>query len=282
MGAHFDAAFIAGLAAALGAALVYGIGAIVQARAVRTLPSGTDDLVAFVRDGVRQPLIWLTLAMYGLGFALHAVSIWLLPLYLSQAGIAMSLPVTALCAGLISERVATGQWGALLLVVGGIAMLSLGAGSAGSTDMSWSYGAACLAGSVLLGILTLSGVVKSGAGLGLLAGLGYAGVAIAVRGLEAWPLDAGGYLAAIAAVLFGVFAFWAYSRGLDNADVSVSTATMVVGETVGPALVGVLWLGDGIRDGWTPWVVIGLIVAMLGSITVGHGAEERASESAIA
>ena len=40
-------------------------------------------------------MLLVVVAAYLVGFVLHAVAIWLLPLYLAQAAVAMSLPVTA-------------------------------------------------------------------------------------------------------------------------------------------------------------------------------------------
>ena len=45
-------------------------------------------MVRSLRDG----RMMLVVAAYLVGFVLHAVAIWLLPLYLAQALVAMSLP----------------------------------------------------------------------------------------------------------------------------------------------------------------------------------------------
>ena len=66
-----------------------------QAHAVRRFDTAPDSLVGFVLRSVRDPWILGVVAAYLAGFLLHAVAIWLLPLYLAQAAIAMSLPVTA-------------------------------------------------------------------------------------------------------------------------------------------------------------------------------------------
>ena len=90
-----------GLLAGLGAAVLFGVGAVVQAHAVRSIDEPTQRLSDFVaRRRCGSPLILLVVAAYLAGFVLHAVAIWLLPLYLAQAAIAFSLPVTALGAGL--------------------------------------------------------------------------------------------------------------------------------------------------------------------------------------
>ena len=45
----------------------------------------------------------LVVAAYLVGFVLHAAAIWLLPLYLAQALVAMSLPVSALASHRVED-----------------------------------------------------------------------------------------------------------------------------------------------------------------------------------
>ena len=79
---------VLGLGSAVLAAVLFGIGAVLQAQAVRTEPAPMDSLGEFVRTAVRNRLIILVVAAYLAGFVLHAVSIWYLPLYLAQAAVA--------------------------------------------------------------------------------------------------------------------------------------------------------------------------------------------------
>ena len=69
----------------------------------------------------------LVVAAYLVGFVLHAVAIWLLPLYLAQALVAMSLPVTALASHRRRGRGCTAAAGSAVGVVTlGLVLLSLG------------------------------------------------------------------------------------------------------------------------------------------------------------
>lgn len=262
--------FALGLAAALGAALVYGVGAIVQARAVRGLHADIAALGSFLRTAAGAPLIWLTVGMYLVGFVLHAVSIELLPLYLSQAGIALSLPVTAVCAGWLDQRLTARAWAALLMVVVGIGLMSAGAGQSGAhaRPETWFTVTVAVA-ALVLAVVALLGLVTSPGWLGAFAGLAYAGCALAVRSV-AWPLDGPATAAALAVAAYGGLGFWLYSGGLSRGHVSVSTASMVVGETAGPAVLGVLFLGDQVRDGWGLVVALGLLLAVAGAVDVGR------------
>ena len=60
---------------------------------------------------VRDVRTMLVVAAYLVGFVLHAGAIWLLPLYLAQALVAMSLPVTALASHRVEDRLHRGRLG---------------------------------------------------------------------------------------------------------------------------------------------------------------------------
>ena len=85
-----------GLVAALASAALFGLGAVAQAHGVRGFVRRPATLVGFVRESLGSAWILLVVGAYLLGWLLHAVAIWLLPLYLAQAAISLSLPVTAL------------------------------------------------------------------------------------------------------------------------------------------------------------------------------------------
>jgi drug/metabolite transporter (DMT)-like permease len=256
-----------GLVAGLAAALLFGVSAVTQAHAVRRRTSATDGLGAFVSAGVRDPLLLAVVVAYLLGFVLHAVSIWLLPLYLAQATISLSLPVTALASRRLSEGLGPRAWWGILAVSLGLLLLAYSSGPPGDVVTTWWFAGALV---VATGALALSGRTlghRSGATLGWLAGLGYAGSAIAVRGIG-WPVEPAMVLAALLVPLLGLLAFWLYSVGLERGDVSSSTAPLITAQTFVPALVGLALLGDGVRPGWWPGIALGLLLAVGGSAVV--------------
>src|SRR5688500_16895721 len=92
-----------GVALGLLSATVFGIAAVAQAQAVRGFEATPDGLLGFVSRSVRDLRTMLVVAAYLVGFVLHAAAIWLLPLYLAQALVAMSLPVTALASHRVED-----------------------------------------------------------------------------------------------------------------------------------------------------------------------------------
>ncbi|MBB6626458.1 hypothetical protein H5V45_03890 [Nocardioides sp. KIGAM211] len=261
---------LVGLLAALVAAVLFGGGAVVQAHAVRRLDGTPTRIVDFLLRSARDPWTLAVVVAYLVGFVLHAVAIWLLPLYLAQAAVAMSLPVTAVASTAIKERLRPLHWWAIAVVVVGLVLLSAASGDPGSLVVHWYFAALVWAGALALALAGWRGVRLGGASLGWLAGLGYAGSAIAVRGVGT-PVSAAIVIAGAAVVVYGVLAFWLYSIALDRAPVSASTAPLIVGETFFPAVVGVLLLGDGVRPGWWPAVVGGLVLSTAGAVLISNG-----------
>jgi drug/metabolite transporter (DMT)-like permease len=260
---------VAGLAAALLAALLFGLGAVAQAHAVRRQDLTSGNLAGFVTSSVRDPWTMAVVGSYLVGFLLHAVSIWLLPLYLAQATIAMSLPVTALSSRLLRERLTGRHWSAIGAVTVGLVVLALGSGTAGDAVTNAWFAAALWAAVVALVVAARWSSRLGGGALGTLAGLGYAGSAIAVRGVDT-SFSGPVVIAALAVPVFGLLAFWTYSLGLERAPVSVTTAPMIVGQTGVPAVVGLALLGDGLRDGWWPAALVGFAMSILGAIALNR------------
>lgn len=269
-----------GLLAGTLAAILFGVGAVLQARAVRHSAVETGGLTGFVTTAVQNPLVIAVVASYLIGFALHAVAIQLLPLYLAQASIALSLPVTAVTSSLVSERIHLREWAAIGLVVFGLVLITLGAGHAGDVRAGPLF--AGLAAGMALVLYLTARAIPAGSGafaLGALGGAGYAASAIAVRGLT-WPPTLPVLVAAAAVPVFGLIAFWTYSRGLESGGVAKVTAPLIVGEVGVPAVIGIAFLGDGVRPGLGWAIAVGLVCAMVGSILLSrhsHAPTEQAT-----
>src|SRR5690606_13376891 len=112
------------------------------------------------------------------------------------------------------------------------------------------------------GVLLLKG--KDAVALGAVAGLGYAGSALAMRGIGT-SLTGPTAAAALTLPLFGLLAFWLYSVSMTRADVTPATAALIVNQTFVPAVVGLVFLGDTVADGGLWLVVTGLVVGSAGA-----------------
>jgi hypothetical protein len=272
---------ILGLVSALGSASLFGVAAVVQAHAMRALPEGELGLLGFVRAALRSWPLLAVVATYLAGFALHAVALWLLPLYLAQASISLSLPVTAIVSAVaLHERLDLGRWLAVAGVISGLVLVAAGAGTVEHTAST-----ATLVGVGALWLLVLAiGAPVSLAGsagvLGTWSGLGYAGSAVTTRGLSADDL-AFSVLALMVVSALGLVAFWLYSVALGRTDVASSTAPLIVMQTCIPSVVGVVAFGDTVRSGWSAAVVAGLALSVAGAIHLGRHPGSAATASGV-
>ncbi|MFZ2504108.1 MAG: hypothetical protein WAW88_15725, partial [Nocardioides sp.] len=250
----------AGLIAAVTSAGLFGIAAVLQAWAVRGLGEKTDSLGWLVINMWRQPTLMVVVAAYIAGFFLHALAIWWLPLYLAQAAISLSLPITAaVAARRLDEPVGAVGWTAVAGIIAGIGFLAAGSGFAGETRHSELFTLALWLGAILLTFAGMTGWVDTTAGLGALAGFGYAGSAIAVRGVA--DLSSTSVLSALAVPVYGSVAFWLYSMAMDRGDVATASGLVIVGQTLVPAVVGLTVLGDTVASGREWAVAVGLVLA---------------------
>ena len=272
---------VLGLAAGLLSAAVFGVAAVVQADAVRRHEMSPDRLAGFVVRSLRDVRMMAVVAAYLVGFVLHAVAIWLLPLYLAQALVSGSLPVAALASHRVEQGLSRAGWVAVALVTVGLVLLSLGAGEPGAVVTTTTFVVILWSGVAVLSLASIAGRRLTGPVLGLLAGLGYSGSAISVRGVGT-PVEAAVVAAALAVPSFSLVAFWLYSLGMHGSAVPATTASMIVAQTFVPAAVGVAFLGDGVREGWWPAVVLGLVLSTTGAVVLAlrYAPEVRSPASA--
>ncbi|WP_433406710.1 hypothetical protein [Streptomyces sp. CA-146814] len=267
---------------ALGAALCYGTASVLQAIAARAASrpdSGAGVDPALLLRAVRQWRYVAGLTLDGLGFVLQIVALRALPIYAVGAALAASLAVTAVVAArLLAVRLSRAEWAAVAVVCAGLGMLGLASGKEGELPgpewLPWAVPAAAL------GVLVLGAVggrlpTRGRAlALGLGAGFGFGVVEVAVRLVD--EVSPGALVrnpAAYGLLLGGAAAFLLLTSALQKGSVTTATAGMVLGETVGPALVGVVWLGDGTRAGLGWLAVTGFAVAVAGSLALARFGE---------
>jgi len=213
------------------------------------------------------------------GFALELIALRTLPIYAVGAALAASLAVTAVTASrLLGAKLNRQEWAAVATVCGGLALLGLAAGGEGhhhgGPALRWSALAAA-ATVPALGAAAghLPGRARA-ATLGLGAGFGFGIVEVTVRMInDLHPAALFGSPALYALLLGGAAGFLLLTSALQRGSVTAATAGMVIGETVGPALVGVLSFGDRTRGGWTPAACTGFALAVLGALALARFGE---------
>ncbi|MCM2426631.1 hypothetical protein [Streptomyces sp. RKAG337] len=282
---------VVGMLCALGAAVCFGIASVFQAVAARAATPGSGSGVdaRLLMRALRQ---WRYVAGLGLdtaGFALELVALRVLPIYAVGAALAASLAVTAVAAArMLKVRLRGVEWAAVAAVCGGLGMLGLASGregdGVGSTALRWGVLATSFA---VLGLGVIAGRLPDrarAAALGFGAGIGFGVVEVSVRLVD--DLSPGAVLsnpAAYALLIGGGAAFLLLTSALQRGSVTAATAGMVIGETVGPALVGVIALGDRTRPGLAPLAFAGFALAVLGALALarfGEGGAPPEPESA--
>lgn len=110
--------------------------------------------------------------------------------------------------------------------------------------------------------------------LGLGAGFGFGVVEVSVRLIDGLtPSVLFTNPATYALLLGGGAAFLLLTSALQRGSVTTATAGLVIGETIGPAVVGVVWLGDRTREGLAWLAVLGFAVAVAGALALARFGE---------
>lgn len=275
---------------ALGAAVCFGTATVLQAIAARTAADtgtgtgGPGGDAALLLRALRQWRYLAGLALDGLGFLFQIAALRSLPIYAVGAALASSLAVTAVVAArLLRVRLSGSEWAAVGVVCAGLGMLGLASGAEGDRAGSMTLKYVMLGTAVLVLLLGLVGGRLSGRGralvLGLGAGFGFGVVEVSVRLID--DLAPGTLVrnpAVYALLVGGGAAFLLLTTALQRGSVTTATAGLVIGETIGPALVGVVWLGDRTREGLEWLAVLGFLVAVAGALALARFGEAPVEE----
>lgn len=272
-----------GFLLALGCSVCYGTASVLQAAATRSVEAGSGsgvDTVLLMR-AARQWRYLLGVGLDGVGFLLQVAALRLVPIYVVAAALAASIAVTGIAsAWLLSARLSPAEWTAVGVVCASLVVLALAAGPGhfrhAPAGLDWA----------LLGVVAAIFIAGAVAGrlpdrpralaLGLAAGTGFGVVEVGVRLIEVIdPTKRAFYTnpALYAAAAGGAAGFLLLTSALHRGSVTTAVAGMVVGETIAPAFVGVVWLGDSARDGLGWLVIAGFAVAVSATLVLARFGE---------
>ena len=180
----------------------------------------------------------------------------------------------------------------LVVVIGGLVLVGLSAAEDRAVTVSraeeWGVLAATLLLIVLAVVLGRMPGVAGAAALGAVAGLAFGATSVAARMLPGSLApdrilgQAGELLSNPATYALGVagaLALLSFSTALQRGSVTQATAPLVVGETVAPALVGLLLLGDEPRAGWGWVATISFLLAVAGAVSLSRHGEISEDET---
>ena len=269
-----------GLVAAIVCALAYGTATVLQAmgaaRTKDTAGAGVDPRL-LIRVLSQLPFL-AGLGLDTVGLAADLVALEKLPLFAVQAIMNCSLAVTALLAvPLLKARLTRRDWIAVGTVVVGLILVGISAGAEPPVHegrgMHWA-----LLGAVLVLIAgSFLAIWKAGGNsvvLAAFAGSLFGAFAICVRILpDLHPTALLTDPAAYAGVIASITGFLFFTTALQRGSVTMATATLVVGETGLPALLGFTVLHDHTRHGFVPVAVAGFLCAVGGAVALSRFGE---------
>ncbi|MEU3314487.1 hypothetical protein ACGFY6_02335 [Streptomyces sp. NPDC048387] len=291
-----------GMLTAVAASLCYGTGSVLQAvgsrRAARMSPAaagvtahGGPNLTSTAQAAMTWEFIVGTILDF-VGFGLGALAARLLPLFLSQTVISANLVITAvLSVKMLGIRLSRKEWTSIGVVCAALVLLATAAGHEGGHHAAmathwWLLAVTLLiivGGTVAVRFLGARAAILAG----LLSGLAFGALGVGVRVLDGIdPFDLGTLVtdpALYAILVAGVGGMYLHTVALQIGSVNGATAALVVGETVLPGAIGVLWLGDASRPGLAWLAVAGFVLAVTGAVAVAwygnhDGAEAPAEE----
>jgi drug/metabolite transporter (DMT)-like permease len=276
---------VASLIAGIVAALCYGVATVMQAVAVHEASNRqANEASTGVDPGLVPRMLrqWRFLASLGLdmlGFIAQLVALQRLPLFVVQAMVAANLAVTAVLASLtIKIALSWREWAAVVGVVAGVGLLGSSAGAEGARQAGAVFKLALIVATAAIGLAGLLAARTRGPTrtllLGVVAGFGYGVIGVAARVLNGFaPLMLVKDPAAYAVAAAGIVSFMFYATALEGGRVTVATAAIVLAETLPPAVIGVLFLGDKTRPGLEPVAIAGFTLAVISAVMLARFGE---------
>ncbi len=262
--------------AAFGCALCYGVASILQDVAAKRVEADAKlDPRLLVRVTTQLPYI-AGLGLDTVGWILSLLALLSLPLFAVQAIAAGSIGVVVVLSAARTKVAPTHRQLVILtaLGVGLVALALTAAPDQPQSAPSWFavvmwIGVVLIAGGGALVARATTGD-RAGAVLGGLSGLAFGGTALCARALEAHT-----HVSAVpgdpltwALVCFGGLGIALYAAALQRGSVTIATACQYALETLVPALIGLLVLGDHARNGWAGAAVVGFVLTLGAAIAL--------------
>ena len=261
------------------AAIAYGAATILQAIGVQRMGATPEGRLVTRLWAGRSYAAGLVLD--AAGFVLSVVALRSLPLFMVESMLASSVGVTAVLAVLVlRDRLSAREVAALVVSGIGLVLLAISAHEGPGSDIGAAGGWLLVGCGVLVCGVFAVGLAdrrsaRSAYTLAAAAGLGFGLTGVAARVLvlpDPWWHTAG-QPALWALVLGGAVAIVSYGFALNRGGTTTVAAITFAVETVVPAAVGLLWLGDSVRDGFAAVAVVGFVATLGGCLLLARRAE---------
>lgn len=259
------------------AAVCTGVAGILQAVGARRVAGSSRVDPRLLWRVLHSPFYVAGWVLNGASFTLTLVALHSLPLFVVQAIVASNLAVIAILSTcVLRARLRAVEWCAVGGVIAGLVLLVISANPSQATHLPWPGAWALLGAAIALGMIALlPGRHLNGAAfVGLLAGLtfGITGVSSRVIGdtasMDSLLTNPVTYALALGSILGALL----YATALQRGSVTAASAMTIVGQTLGPSIVGMVLLGGQSRPGFATFAVIGFALTIAGAVALARHA----------
>ena len=261
---------VTSFAAALAAAVAFGVASLLQESGARRAPAGRAVGWRLLAELLSQPAFVAGTGLDAAGFALTFLALRHLPLFAVEAAVSSAVAVTAVGSVLGGGRLTGAERRAVAAVVVGLGLVGAAAEPGGPPSRSGVANLALLAGAPALaaaGAAVSRRLRESVAApaLGGLAGLAFALFSVASRLLPA--TGAGRDPLAAVALAYAALGVVLYGAALQRGRVTVVAACTAAVETIVPAVAGLV-LADGARPGLGAVAAVGFAVTTVATLVL--------------
>lgn len=280
--------FFLSILSAFACALCTGIGAVLQkASADKEKPV----------HGIKLGFLWsllhnwkyvLGVTIDTLGWVFVYLAVQHIPLFFAEAIVSSNLLITALLEHFVLHTpLPKRAYLAVILVLGGLAMLSLAAGPEASRMVNlrteWALALVPVAALVVAIAVGHSKQLVATAGVALLGGVAFGETSVISR---VFPLPHPLWHALTSPLLYGLIAsgiigVLLFSTALQRTHATVANACLTISQTFIPAIIGLVALGDTVRAGHWYAVVLGLGLSVAGTVYLMLVTQKTAKTAAL-
>lgn len=219
-----------------------------------------------------------------LGWSLTVFAVQYLPLFLVEAIIAANIVVTALIERLFRhQKISPKAYLAITIILAGLVLLALAASPEKaepiSNTLKWLIVLTPVPIAMAGYVLARGKSYGTAIGLAVLGGLAFGGTAVVGRIFRlSQPVWHTVYSPLIFALIAsGILGILLFSIALQRAQATVINATMAASQTLIPAVIGIVFLGDHARGGMWYFVVLGTSLALGGVAFLALGNKTKDS-----